>query len=72
VLEPYRGRGIGKALVSEWEAQMKSAGYSMVLTSTLANETSQYFYRKLEYIDTGALLLPEEPSLEIILRKTLK
>ena len=41
-----------------------------MLTSTLADETAQHFYRKLGYRDTGSLLLPNE-ALEIILIKFL-
>ena len=40
---------------------MAKQGYRFVLTSTLSNEQSQFFYRKLGYTDSGALLLPCEP-----------
>lgn len=40
------------------------------MTSSLSNEEAQHFYRKLNYVDSGALLLPEEP-LEIIFVKKL-
>lgn len=49
---------------------MRDAGYTMVMTSTQSNEQAQHLYRKLGYIDTGALLLPDEPT-ELILSKTL-
>lgn len=49
---------------------MKTKGYDLVMTSSLSNETAQHFYRKLNYVDSGALLLPEEP-LEIIFVKKL-
>lgn len=65
-----RSRGIGTQLVIHWEAQMSAQGFTQVMTSTLSNETSQHFYRKLGYQDIGALLLPNEP-LEIILLKQL-
>lgn len=71
VLEGYRGRGLGKALISCWEGQMKEAGYRLVMTSTLSNEEAQHFYRRLHYADAGALLLPGEP-LEIIFMKEIK
>jgi hypothetical protein len=49
---------------------MKSLGYEMVMTSTLANEQAQHFYRKLGYKDAGSLLLEDEP-LEIIFTKSI-
>ncbi len=60
-LEPYRNQGYGAALVSFWEKQRKEEGHQLVMTSTLANETAQHFYRKLHYVDAGALLLPVNP-----------
>lgn len=66
----YRRRGIGSQLVLAWEAHLRAAGYEQVLTSTLADEQGQFFYRKLGYQDCGALLLPGE-ALEILLRKVL-
>jgi N-acetylglutamate synthase-like GNAT family acetyltransferase len=71
-VEPTRrGVGIGRQLVGCWEERMRTLGFSQVLTSTLADEQAQHFYRKLGYIDTGALILPGE-SLEIIFRKSLQ
>ncbi len=61
ILDRYRGKGLGTALVSFWENEMKKDGYSRVLTSTQANEQAQFFYRKLGYTECGALLLPKEP-----------
>ncbi|MCM3748094.1 GNAT family N-acetyltransferase [Paenibacillus pasadenensis] len=68
--EEFRGTGIGKKAVLQWEESMKQKGFKMVMTSTLSNEAAQYFYRKLEYKDAGCLLLENEP-LEIILTKKL-
>ena len=61
----------GRQLVSHWEALMKAKGYPLVMTSTQSDETAQHFYRKLGYVDAGALLLQDEP-LEIILTKALR
>lgn len=69
-LEEYRGRGYGRQLVDFWEEEMRKSNYRMVLTSTLASEQGQFFYRKCGYRDWGSLLLPGEP-LEIILGKEL-
>lgn len=68
--EPYRGHGTGRRVVLEWEQEMKREGFKTVMTSTLANEDAQHFYRKLGYRDAGCLLLPDEP-LEILLIKPL-
>lgn len=65
-----RGHGCGRMLVSAWEQAMHATGYDLVMTSTLADEQAQYFYRKLGYVDTGALLLPDEAT-ELIFRKHL-
>lgn len=70
ILEPYRNCGYGALMTAYWEKQMKAEGYTLVMTSSLSNEIAQHFYRKLNYVDTGALLLPEEP-LEIIFVKKI-
>lgn len=70
-LEKERGKGFGRQLVSHWEALMKAEGYPLVMTSTQSHETAQHFYRRLGYVDSGALLLKDEP-LEIILTKELQ
>lgn len=70
ILEQYRSCGFGRRMVAYWEKQMKVKGYDLVMTSSLSNEEAQHFYRKLNYVDSGALLLPEEP-LEIIFVKKL-
>lgn len=68
--EDYRGKGIGKRVVLFWEDEMKQKGFKLVMTSTLATEEAQHFYRKLGYRDSGCLLLENEP-LEIILTKKI-
>ena len=70
LLEEYRYKGYGKAIINYWETLMRQYGYTLVMTSTLSNETAQHFYRKLDYMDSGALLLPGE-ALEIIFTKQL-
>lgn len=44
VLEPYRGRGVGRALVRHWEERMKAEGYPVVMTSTVSDECAQHFF----------------------------
>lgn len=68
--EPYRGQGIGKEAVGQWERDMHRKGYGLVMTSTQADEEAQHFYRKLGYKDAGCLLLDTQP-LEILLTKKL-
>lgn len=70
LIEEYRSNGHGKAMISYWERMMQVEGYKLVMTSSLSNETAQHFYRKLNYVDSGALLLPGE-SLEIIFTKKI-
>ncbi|MFC4304155.1 GNAT family N-acetyltransferase [Cohnella boryungensis] len=66
----YRNNGFGKNVVLFWEDEMRKTGHKLVMTSTLANEEAQHFYRKLGYKDAGCLLLENEP-LEILLTKVI-
>ena len=68
VIPEQRGHGVGTTLVDAWEQAQVAAGHSRVLTSTVSAERAQHLYRRLGYVDTGALLLPDEPT-EIFLRK---
>jgi len=68
--EAYRRKGVGKQLVLFWEDQMREQGFKEVMTSSLSDESAQYFYRKLDYKDSGCLFLKNEP-LEIIFLKQL-
>jgi ribosomal protein S18 acetylase RimI-like enzyme len=70
VIEPDRGKGIGTKLTTYWETLLREKGFTEVLTSTLADERSQFLYRRLGCQDCGALIFPNEP-LEIILRKVI-
>lgn len=70
VLPSRRGQGLGTALVEAWEGCQRTAGHDLVLTSTMSDERSQHLYRRLGYVDCGALFLPNEPA-ELILRKAL-
>lgn len=70
LLEPYRGKGLGRELVTDWERRMKAEGHEVVMTSTQANECAQFFYRHMGYADVGSFALPGDP-LELILQKAL-
>lgn len=71
VIEKFRGTGIGRELVRNWEKMMSEQGYKFLLTSTQADEYAQHFYRKLGYSDLGGFL-PFGEEYEIILGKRLQ
>lgn len=70
--EPYRGHGLGRRLVAEWEARMRNDGFPGVMTSTQADEDAQHFYRKLGYTDCGCLFPPGQIAAELFLYKKLR
>lgn len=70
VLDEYRNHGYGIKLVKYWEELMFERGFSLCMVSTMSNETSQEFYRKLGYKDIGGFVLEGEP-MELIMSKTL-
>ena len=70
VVPERRGQGVGTTLVEAWEKSQVAVGHTMVLTSTVSAERAQHLYRRLGYIDSGALLLPDEAT-ELIFRKHL-
>jgi len=59
--ESDRGKGFGRQAMLFWEAEMRELGYPMVMTSTNVDEEAQHFYRKLGYLDRGALFLDNTP-----------
>lgn len=72
--EPHRGKGFGKQAMLFWEKEMRELGHKMVMTSTNVDEHAQHFYRKLGYIDKGALFLdntPYEQAQELLMIKVL-
>ena len=70
VSQSYQNQGYGTALMYYWENEMQSLGYDLLLVSTRADETSQHFYRKIDYIDCGALDIANEAT-ELILYKRI-
>ncbi len=70
ILDGYRGKGFGKALVAYWEDAMKSENYKYILTSTASDEYAQHFYVKLGYRTIGGFTLSNDPY-EIILSKEI-
>jgi GNAT superfamily N-acetyltransferase len=70
ILEEYRRNGIGSKMVEFFEEEMTAAGQRVIMTSSLANEEGQHFWRKMGYRDAGGVLLADEP-LEVFFRKDL-
>lgn len=74
VEEAYRNRDFASEALKFWEEDMKKQGYKMVLISTQVDESAQYLYRKLGYVDCGGLLFdntPMEQPMEMFMRKVL-
>ncbi len=61
LLPEWRGKGFGKKALLFWEGMMRAQGYTLLMTSTQVDEPAQHFYRKLGYIDRGALFLDDTP-----------
>lgn len=70
LLEPYRGKGYGKALMNHWEKQMQHQGFDRVMTSTAADEYAQHFYQKLGYTAIGGFT-PFGEAYELLFGKLL-
>lgn len=70
VEDSYRRRRIGTEMVLFWERKMSNSGYKQAMTSSLASEEGQFFWRKLGYIDCGSLLFNGE-STELLFSKRL-
>ena len=71
LLEPYRGKGYGKAMMAHWEAEMEAQGYELLMISTASDEYAQHFYQKLGYSAVGGFTPPGEVY-ELIFAKKLK
>ncbi len=70
-----QGKGYGRNLMQQWEADMKSQGYGMLLTSTQVDENAQHFYRKLGYKDCGGFVVDipgYEQPMELFLIKAVE
>jgi GNAT superfamily N-acetyltransferase len=74
VIYDYHKKGIGTKAILYWENEMRKSGYEMVMTSTMVEETSQHFYRKLNYKDCGCLIknfYPIAETMEMFMMKQL-
>ncbi len=57
-----------------WEDELRKSGYELVMTSTMVEEASQHFYRKLNYNDCGCLVKDFPPlvdTMEMFMMKQL-
>lgn len=70
LLNEYRGKGYGRKIVQKWEDEMKSKGFHIVLTSTSATETAQYFYMKLGYKKIGSFTIGDD-TMELLFSKNI-
>ena len=71
VLDGFRGRGAGKALMENWERIMREAGFGCVMTSSQQDEYAQHFYIKQGYSAIGGFLPCGGEPYEIIFSKPL-
>ncbi len=70
----YRNRGYGTKAMLHWENEMRKSGFRIAMTSTMVEETSQHFYRKLGYKDCGCLIKEIPPfveTMEMFMNKAL-
>ena len=74
ISESERGKGIGTKAILEFENLMRNKDFKMIMLSTQVDEKAQFLYRKLGYIDNGAIFLENSPfdqPTELFLKKTL-
>ena len=62
--QSYQGKGFGTKAMIHWENEMRQLGHQIAMTSTMVEETSQHFYRKLGYKDCGCLIKDFPPYVE--------
>ncbi len=62
--EAFRGKGYGTSAMMHWESEMCKLGHKIAMTSTMVEESSQHFYRKLGYKDCGCLIKDMPPFVE--------
>ena len=70
VPDGYTHHGVGTELMKFWLQEMRAQGHTRVLTSTMANEQGQHFFRKHGFKDIGTLY-DEGEGLELFLEKKL-
>ena len=63
-----RRAGRGRSVVRCWEVAMAERGFDLVIVSTGADSDAQHFWRKMGYVDCGALMVRSKPA-EVFLQK---
>ena len=74
ILPAYRGKGYGAGAMAQWEQEMKKRGFKTLLISTQVDESAQFFYRKIGYVDCGGLIFqgtPNSQPMEMFMRKVV-
>jgi ribosomal protein S18 acetylase RimI-like enzyme len=76
IADPHKGKGLGKQAMAQWEEDMRSKGFKMIMVSTEADNPAQNFYRKLGYKDMGAIIMGgiipyEQNAMEMFMGKPL-
>ena len=72
--DAHQGKGYGKKTMHQWEDEMRSLGFKMIMVSAEVQEQAQNFYRKLGYKDMGGIVMdipPYEQPFELFLGKAL-
>lgn len=70
ILPSERRKTVGGRAVRTWERQMAAQGFDLVLISTSADADSQHFWRKMGYVDCGALTVRQKPA-EVFLQRAV-
>lgn len=73
IIEKERRRGAGTALVEAWEAEMRAAGATVLMTSSMSDEPEpQAWHRRNGFKDSGRLAFgPAQETPEVFFIKTL-
>ncbi len=71
-IEPsMRNQRCGTQMLTWFEEHMKHENHRNIMTSSLASESGQHFFRKQGFEDCGSLLIEKEGT-EIVFKKTIK
>lgn len=70
IRDPWKGQGIGQALLKEWEEKLMLDGYQTAMTSAPVKEFARKFFEGIGYEEVGEFKLPGE-SQELLMSKKL-
>ncbi len=74
IVENYRFKGCGRALLQYWEQDMRARGYSFAMVSCFMDDKIYNFYHKMGYREAGVIMIPDKRNdnrMEIIMTKRL-